>query len=232
MTRTDWTTGDGRRYGSPGAERERGPRRMPFQVIPRELAFFDLFEQAADGVEKATAELLLLLDDLPSAAAYFQRITDLEHEGDDITHRIHALLHATFVVPIDRHDIVHLASSLDDILDGVEAVADLLVLHGITEPIPQFRQQAEVLARATHAVGGAVRDLRTYHRIERATAEIKRQEREGDWVYRRAVASLYSGDFKAMEVLRWKDLLAQTEAAIDRCEDIANTIESVALKHA
>ena len=205
---------------------------MPFQVIPRELAFFDLFEQAADGVEKGTAELLILLDDLPNAAAHAQRITDLEHAGDDITHRIHALLHSTFVVPLDRHDIVHLASSLDDILDGVEAVADLLALHGITEPIPQFRQQVEVLARATRAVGGAVRDLRTYHRIERATAEIKRQEREGDWVYRRAVASLYSGDFKAMEVLRWKDLLAQTEAAIDRCEDIANTIESVALKHA
>ena len=205
---------------------------MPFQVIPRELAFFDLFEQAADGVERATAELLLLLDDLPNAAAYSARITDLEHEGDDITHRTIELLHTTFVVPIDRHEIVLLASSLDDILDGVEAVADLLTLHGITEPIPQFRQLVEVLARATRAVGGAVRNLRTYHRIERAAAEIRRQEREGDWVYRRAVASLYSGEYKAMDVLRWKDLLAHTEAAIDHCEDIANTIESVAVKHA
>ncbi|MBI3647232.1 MAG: DUF47 domain-containing protein [Actinobacteria bacterium] len=205
---------------------------MTFQVIPRELAFFDLFERSADGVEKGTAELLVLLDDLPNAARHAARITDIEHVGDDLTHEILALLHTTFVVPIDRHDIVHLASSLDDILDAVEAVADLLVLHGILEPIPQFRQQVAVLARATQAVGAAIRDLRTYHRIERATADIKRQEREGDWVYRRAVAALYSGDYKAMDVLRWKDLLAQTEAAIDRCEDIANTIESVALKHA
>jgi uncharacterized protein len=205
---------------------------VPFQVIPRELAFFDLFEDAADGVERATAELLVLLDDLPNAAIHSQRITDLEHVGDDITHRTLELLHTTFVVPIDRHEIVLLASSLDDILDGVDALAALLTLHGITEPIPQFRQLVEVLVRATGAVGRAVRALRTYHRIERAAAEIRRQEREGDWVYRRAVASLYSGDYEAMDVLRWKDLLAQTEAAIDRCEDIANTIESVAVKHA
>ena len=205
---------------------------MPFQVIPRELAFFDLFERAADGVEKSTAELLVLLDDLPNAARHAERIADLEQAGDETTHEILALLHTTFVVPIDRHDIVHLASTLDDILDAVDAVADLLSLHGILEPIPQFRQQVDVLARATHAVGEAVRDLRSYHRIERRVAEIKRQEREGDWVYRRAVATLYSGDYKAMDVLRWKDLLSQTEEAIDRCEDIANTLESVALKHA
>jgi predicted phosphate transport protein (TIGR00153 family) len=205
---------------------------VPFQVIPRELAFFDLFEQAADGVDRAAAELLRLLDDLPNAETYARRITDLEHEGDEITHRTLALLHTTFVVPIDRHEVVRLASSLDDILDGIEAVADLIALLGIKEPIPSFRPLVEVLARATQAVGRAIRNLRTFHRIERAAAEIKRQEREGDWVYRRAVASLYSGDYRAIDVLRWKDLLAYTEAAIDRCEDIANTIESVAVKRA
>ncbi|HEY7399792.1 MAG TPA: DUF47 family protein [Actinomycetota bacterium] len=205
---------------------------MPFQVIPRELAFFDLFEQAADGVDRAAAELLRLLDDLPNAGTYARRITDLEHEGDEITHRTLALLHTTFVVPIDRHEVVRLASSLDDVLDGIEAVADLIALLGIREPIASFRPLVEVLARATQAVGRAIRNLRTFHRIERAAAEIKRQEREGDWVYRRAVASLYSGDYRAIDVLRWKDLLAYTEAAIDRCEDIANTIESVAVKRA
>jgi predicted phosphate transport protein (TIGR00153 family) len=205
---------------------------VPFQVIPRELAFFDLFEQAADGVDRAAAELLRLLDDLPNAGTYARRITDLEHEGDEITHRTLALLHTTFVVPIDRHEVVRLASSLDDVLDGIEAVADLIALLGIREPIASFRPLVEVLARATQAVGRAIRNLRTFHRIERAAAEIKRQEREGDWVYRRAVASLYSGDYRAIDVLRWKDLLAYTEAAIDRCEDIANTIESVAVKRA
>jgi len=205
---------------------------VPFQVIPRELAFFDLFERSADGVEKATAELSVLLDDLGEADRHAQRIVDLEHAGDEITHEILALLHTTFVVPIDRHDIVHLSSSLDDILDSVDAVADLLVLHGITEPIPQFRPLVDVLVRAASAVGRGVRDLRSYRRIDRDAAEIRRHEREGDWVYRRAVAALYSGDYKAMDVLRWKDLLEQTEEAIDRCEDIANTLESLALKHA
>jgi uncharacterized protein Yka (UPF0111/DUF47 family) len=205
---------------------------LPFQVIPRELAFFDLFERSADGVEKATAELSVLLDDLGDGERHAKRIVDLEHAGDEITHEILALLHTTFVVPIDRHDIVHLASSLDDILDSVDAVADLLVLHGITEPIPQFRPLVDVLGGAASAVGRGVHDLRTYRRIDRHAAEIRRHEREGDWVYRRAVAALYSGDFKAMDVLRWKDLLDQTEEAIDRCEDIANTLESLALKHA
>ena len=205
---------------------------MPFQVIPRQLGFYDLFDSAAAGVETGAQELLALVNDLPNAAEHSRRITDLEHEGDDLTHRILALLHTTFVTPIDRHDIHHLASSLDDVLDAQEAVADLLVLHGIREPIPQFRQQVEVLARATTAVCEAVRDLRGLRGLQDALAEIKRQEREGDWVYRRAVATLYSGDYQAMQVLIWKDLLRETEAAIDRCEDIANTIESVVLKHA
>jgi predicted phosphate transport protein (TIGR00153 family) len=205
---------------------------VTFQVIPRELAFFDLFDRAANTVEAATAELLILIDDLPGAARHADRITNLEHAGDETTHEILALLQQTFVTPIDRHDIHHLASSLDDILDAVEGVADMLLLYRIQEPIPQFRQQAEVLDRAVRAVSQAVRRLRSFRGLERNTAEIKRQEREGDWVYRRGVAAIYSGDFRAMEVLAWKDILHQTEQAIDRCEDIANTIESVMLKHA
>ncbi len=205
---------------------------MTFQVIPRELAFFDLFDRAAANVEAGAKELVALVGDLGGAPARVERIQGLEHTGDDITHEILALLHTTFVTPIDRHDIHHLASSLDDVLDSQEAVADLLLLHGIREPIPQFRQQVDVLARATEAVRAAVRDLRTFRRLAPAIAEIKRQEREGDWVYRRAVATLYSGDYKAMEVLIWKDLLEEAETALDRCEDIANTIESVSVKHA
>ncbi len=205
---------------------------MPFQVIPRELAFFDLLDRAAANVEEGAAELIAQVGDLARAEDHAKRITDLEHAGDDLTHQILAMLHTTFVTPFDRHDIHRLASSLDDILDAQEAVADLLALHRIRDPVPQFRQQVEVLGRATKAVGEAVRGLRHLHRLSPLIAEIKRHEREGDWVYRRAVAALYSGDYRAMEVLVWKDLLAQTEAAVDRCEDIGNTIESLMLKHA
>jgi len=205
---------------------------LPFQAIPRELAFYDLFEEAASNVEAGTQELLALVDDLPNAAAHGSTIQDLEHKGDDLTHQVMALLNRTFVVPIDRSDIHHLASYLDDVLDHVEAVGDLLVLHGLLEVIPQFRQQVVTLVSASGLVRQAVRGLRHLKTVEHSVSLIKLQEREGDWVYRRAVAALYSGDYMAMDVLKWKDLLRETEDAIDRCEDVGNILESVALKFA
>ena len=205
---------------------------MPFQVIPRQRAFFDLLERAADNVVAGAGELRDLVLDIPAASERSAKIKQLEHDGDDITHTIMALLNTTFVTPVDRHDIHHLASSLDDVLDATEAVADLIVLHRIVSPIPQLRQQAEILVGATDAVARAVRSLRAPQSTDRAWIDIMRFERDGDHVYRRGVAELYSGDHRAMDVLKWKDILAQMESAIDRCEDIANTIESVVLKHA
>jgi uncharacterized protein len=205
---------------------------VPFQVIPRELAFFDLFNDLADGMVRGAVELTAMLGDLEHAERYRERIKELEHAGDDTTHQILNLLNTTFVVPIDRKDIHTLASSLDDVLDAEEGISDLLLLLRITQPLPQFRQIIDVLLRATRSVALAVRDLRHFRGLEAAIAEIKREEHEGDWVYRRGVAALYSGDFGAMEVLMWKDLLHEAEAAIDRCEDIGNTLESVVLKFA
>ena len=205
---------------------------MPFQVIPRELAFFDLFDRAAGGVLRSVVDLAVLVDDLPNAERHAQRIRDLEHEGDDLTHQIIALVNTTFVTPFDRKDMHRLASCLDDVIDCVEGLADLLVLLRIAKPLPQFVQQIEVLRRATTAVAQAVRELRSLHPLEAVLTEIKRAEREGDWVYRRGVAELYSGDYEPMQVLMWKDLLHQVETALDKCEDIANTIESVLLKFA
>jgi predicted phosphate transport protein (TIGR00153 family) len=205
---------------------------VPFQVIPRELAFFDLFDRLADAVVRGAVDLTAMLSDLEHAERHAQRIRDLEHDGDDLTHQIMKLLNTTFVTPIDRKDIHTLASSLDDVLDSAEALADLLVLLRIDEPLPQFTLLVDVLQRATVSVAAAVRDLRHLRGLDRAIADIKRQEHEGDWVYRRGVAALYSGDYDAMEVIMWKDLLHEAEGAVDRCEDIANTLESVMLKFA
>ena len=205
---------------------------MPFQVIPRELVFYDLLDEAADNVADGARELLALVDDLPNVALHASRIRDLEHRGDELTHRIIATLNTTFVVPIDRHDIHRLASALDDVLDYQEGVGDLFDLLQIEEPFPWFRKQVEVLERTCGAVVRAVSHLQRIRAVPPAVAAIKREEREGDWIYRRAVADLYSGDYEALEVLMWKDLLAQVEAAVDRCEDVANQIESVAAKFA
>jgi uncharacterized protein Yka (UPF0111/DUF47 family) len=205
---------------------------VPFQAIPRERAFYDLLEQAADGVAAGAVELDALVGDFEHAASHEERIRELERQGDDLTHKILGLLNTTFVTPFDRHDIHHLASSLDDVLDGQEAVVDLLELYRIQEPIPELRQQTEILMGATRAAAMAVRGLRSPQATDRSWIEILRYERDGDHVFRRAVASLYSGDYKAMDVLKWKDILQEMESAIDCCEDIANTVESIVVKQA
>lgn len=109
---------------------------MPFQVIPRELAFYDLLDEAARNVAHGAGELLALVDDIPNAATYAATIREIEHQGDELTHQIISLLNQTFVVPIDRHDILHLASALDDVLDYQEGVADLLELLPIETAFP------------------------------------------------------------------------------------------------
>ena len=205
---------------------------MPFQVIPRERAFYGLLEEATGNVLSGARELLALVNDLSNGELHRGRVERLEHAGDDVTHRIMALLNTTFVTPFDRSDIHELASSLDDILDAVHAVADLLVLHGISEPLPQFRQQCAILVDATEAVGRAVGGLRSLSQADRSLIEITRLERDGDHVFRRGVAELYSGDYRAMDVLKWRDILEELEGAIDRCEDVANSVESIIVKFA
>jgi predicted phosphate transport protein (TIGR00153 family) len=203
---------------------------VPFQVIPRELVFYDLLDAAARNVAEGSGELLALLDDLPNAAARADRIREIEHRGDDLTHEIISTLNQTFVVPLDRHDILHLASALDDVLDYQEGVAELIELLPLEDVFPGFRSLVHVLARACGRVVHAVADLQVISALSPDIAAIKREEREGDFVYRRAIADLYAGDHPPLEVLMWKDLLHQVEAAIDRCEDVANQIESVVAK--
>ena len=205
---------------------------MAFQVIPREQSFFDMFEELAEHVVAGTRELQDLTEDLSDADTKSRRLVDREHAADRVTHRIMDTLNTSFVTPFDREDIHRLASSLDDVLDDLEAAADLLVLHRVEEAIPELRQQADVLSRATQAVFDAVRRLRSLEGLNRHLVEINRLENEGDRIYRKGMARLYSGEFKAMDVLKWKDVLDQMELAIDACEDISNTIESIVLKRA
>jgi predicted phosphate transport protein (TIGR00153 family) len=205
---------------------------MKLKVSQRADEFFELFAQSATNLRTATDQLKDLIEDYTDVEEKAQRIRDREHEGDEITHLVMRALNTTFVTPFDREDIHRLASGIDDILDGIEAVADLLVLHHIEEPLPEMRQQADVLARATEQCHLALGGLRGFSGLDRYWVEINRLENEGDRVYRRTVARLFSGDYKAMDVLKWKDLVDQLEAAIDGCEDVANTLESIVLKHA
>jgi len=205
---------------------------MRLRIIPREEGFYDMFEKDAANLAEAAMMLQKHLTDFHDPEAAHAEIRQREHEGDEITHQIIRALNTTFVTPFDREDIHELASGIDDILDLIEAVSDLLVLHHIEQPLPEMRQQAEILTRATEQCYQAMSGLRRFSGLDPYWVEINRLENEGDRVYRQTVARLFSGDYKAMDVLKWKDLVDQLEAAIDGCEDVANTLESIVLKHA
>lgn len=205
---------------------------MPFQVIPREQTFFPLFERSAENVAEGAHELAALTRDLEHAEAHSERIHEIEHEGDELVRQIMATLNVTFVTPFERQDIYGLATGLDDILDAEWAAADLLVLHQIDEPLPEVQQLASVLVRVTDVVVETVARLRTLRELNGYLVEINRLENEGDRLYRKTVADLFSGDYKAMDVLKWKDVIENLEDAVDGLENVADVIESTVLKHA
>ena len=201
------------------------------RLIPREESFFDLFEELAQKVDQGAGELLALLRDYRDLDRRVGRILDIEHEGDEITHEVMRRLNTSFVTPFDREDIHHLASSLDDVLDHIEAAAEYLQLHKIQEPLRQMVSLTEILSEAAGKTAASMPNLRKMKDLEEYWVEINRLENEGDRAYRRTIAELFSGDYKAMDVLKFKEIIEQIEQAIDRLEDVANTVESIYLKH-
>ena len=203
---------------------------MRFRLIPREESFFDLFELMAQKVQAGSDALVELLDDYADIDRKAGRVLDIEHEGDEVTHEVMRRLNTTFITPFDREDIHRLASSMDDVLDHIEASAEYLQLHRIQEPLPQMKSLAQTLALAAKITAESMPHLRKMKGMENYWVEINRLENEGDRFYRRTIAELFSGDYKAMDVLKYKDIIEEIETAIDRLEDVANTIEGIVLK--
>lgn len=204
--------------------------RLRFRLVPRDEGFFDLFVRQADHVSEAADVLFDLVSGFHDVAQKASHIHDLEHEGDETTHQIMRRLNTTFVTPIDHEDIHSLATTLDDVLDHIDAAADMFVLHKIESPLPEMKAQADVLVRSARATREALGTLPKYQELPRFWVEINRLENEGDRIYRQATADLFGGDFKAMDVLKWKEILDELEAAIDKLEDVANALEGIALK--
>jgi predicted phosphate transport protein (TIGR00153 family) len=203
---------------------------MRIRLVPREESFFDLFEQMAQKVHEGADDLLALLENYTDLDKRVGRILDIEHEGDEITHEVIQRLNTTFVTPFDREDIHRLASNLDDVLDHIEAAAEYLQLHRIDEPLPQMISLAQTLLEAAHKTAQAMPKFRKMSGLDEYWVEINRLENEGDRFYRRTIAEVFSGDYRAMDVLRFKDIIEEIENSIDRLEDVANTIESIVLK--
>jgi uncharacterized protein Yka (UPF0111/DUF47 family) len=198
---------------------------------PRDRIYFGLFEEAGQNIMRASDLLDQLLSNFPDSKDLAQEIKACEHEGDRITHDIIDRLNHTFVTPIDREDILALASALDDIVDYTEEVADYLGLYKIEAPMDQAIKLARVLKAACQQVESAIPRLRGFRDISHYTVEINRLENEGDRITREAVASLFDGGIDPMVVIRWKDLFERLEAAIDATEHVANILEGIVIKN-
>ncbi len=198
---------------------------------PRDRVYFELFEEAGQNIMQAAELLDRLMSGYPDSKELAQDILACEHEGDRITHDIIQRLNQTFVTPIDREDILALASALDDIVDFTEEVADYLGLYRIEAPMDQAIQLARVLNAAARQIAEAIPRLRGFRDISGYTVEINRLENEGDRITREAVASLFDGGIDPMVVIRWKDLFERLEAAIDAAEHVANILEGIVIKN-
>jgi hypothetical protein len=205
--------------------------RLTQVFAPRDRLYFELFEEAGQNVFRASELLHRLLSTYPDNKELAEQILDCEHEGDRITHDIIDRLNHTFVTPIEREDILALASSLDDIVDYTEEVADYLGLYKIEAPMEQAIQLARVLKEASKLIAEAMPRLRSFGEISHYTVEINRLENEGDRITREAVASLFDGGIDPMVVIRWKDLFERLEAAVDATEKVANILEGIVIKN-
>lgn len=205
---------------------------LRLRLVPRDEGFYELFVRLGDKVELAADLYQRMLTEFDGLDERALRIRDVEHEGDEITHEIMKRLNTVFVTPLDHEDIHRLASRLDDVIDHLEAASDLVVLHKIPEPLPEMKAQADVLVRASVLTKDALARLPKFRTLGEYFVEINRLENEGDRIYRRAVADLFSGDRNAMDVLKFKDIIDEAESAIDLLEDVGNLLEGIALKHA
>ena len=203
---------------------------MRFRIRPTETSFYDLFSEMAAHLVTGANLLAQMLDSDTDKASIGEQMREAEHQADETTHRIVKRANSTFITPFDREDIYRLASSLDDVMDFMEETVDLIGLYELGELPADFAPQVEVLQRATQLTAEAMPRLRTMKDLDEYWIEINRLENQGDRSYRRAVANLFSGSYKSLEVLKLKDVVDSLEHAIDALESVANTVEQIAVK--
>ena len=208
---------------------------VKFSFMPRNEKFFDLFEESARNMVKAARGLQELVETWKNIEGRIAEITELEHQGDIITHQIIAQLNRTFVTPFDREDIALLAHTMDDITDFIHAAADAMFIYKIDRPSERARELADIIVQAAAEVERAMPKLR--HRadlkqIPGCCVEMNRLENLADRVFRAAMAELFDGTLDITQVIKWREIYEHMEEATDRCEDVANVLEGVALKHA
>ena len=205
---------------------------MRLRLIPREERFFDLFVEDAANVLGAARLLEAMLRTYDVVERRAGEIRDAEHRGDEISHDIGHRLESTFVTPFDREEIHGLISALDDVLDYIEEVADTFVLYRIDAPTPVAVEQASIVVLQCEQLHDALSHLRGFRELDKYWIEVHRLENEGDLIGRQAIASLFDNDADAIEIIKWRKIYNLLEDTIDKCEDVANIIERIVVKHA
>ncbi len=203
---------------------------MKLRLLPRERRFYVLFRKQGQLVSETLAELS---KSLLEGRSRHPRLRDLEHECDDVTHEIYNLVNRTFVTPLEQEDILLLASSLDEIVDLAEEVADKLELYRVVEVTKHARAMGEALDRAGVEIARALDTLETFQDHEARRLEVHRLENEGDRIMRAALGELFADDSQpAAHLIKWKDLYDLLEATMDECEHVAHLLERITIKNA
>lgn len=202
------------------------------RFLPRENDFFKMFIELADNVHSGSAVLLEMFQKGDGAEKYAERIKDLEHHGDTMTHALLTKLNQTFVTPFDREDIQALSSRIDDVLDLIDAAASRMVTYKIQHVRKGVADLAQVLYETTRQVTAVVRALGKSDGVLDKCIEIKRLENESDRLSRLLIAQLFEEEKDPIQIIKWKEIIEVIEAAVDKCEDVANVIETVTLKNA
>jgi predicted phosphate transport protein (TIGR00153 family) len=202
------------------------------RLLPKETSFFDFFDQHARLTLEGATELVALTSGTANIDAKARRIKEIEHETDVITHRCVEALHKTLITPMDSNQIHWLITRMDDVMDFIEAAAERISLYKLREMTPEVQELADVLRRAAQLVVEAcqlLRNVKDPQAILKKCVEINRLENEADAILRRAVARLFDEEQNAVMIIKWKEIYENLESAADRCEDVANIIESVVL---
>ncbi len=204
------------------------------RLIPRETKFFDMFAEVADNLVAGAKVLSDCLHhyDYEKLPAAVEKIKQIEHQGDDLTHRILIKLNQTFITPFDREDIHLLTSSLDDVLDFLNGASDRLLTYKITQPSPSAKVLAAIVLKQTEELRKAVSMLGKNGKLLEHCVEVNRLENEADQVSREAIGRLFDGGYDPITLIKLKELLEILETASDKAEDVANVLETVVLKNA
>lgn len=202
------------------------------RLIPRETKFFDMFADMAQNLTVGARQLRDLLENYTDVFAAVQKIKATEHKGDDIAHAVFVKLNSSFITPFDREDILTLASSIDDVLDFINAAADRLTTYKICNPPAEAVALATVILRQSEELAKAVALLEKGDALLEHCVEINRLENEADGISRAAIGHLFETTTDPIQLIKHKELLEVLELATDKAEDAANVLETVVLKSA